>query len=216
MKVLFSCLAATAVFSQPSPQTIKAHFTPKQQQTERYVYVPFEVSAGVTRIDLELRYQKTDLNVVDLALMEPGSTAFGTKAFRGWSGGERSSIFVSTGDATPGYWPGPIPAGKWNVVLGLYKVGPDGVDVEVVVKTSTDAQPPVKALATRSVGRGGADAMGRKGIHMIDLCERCRSRSASARLETFDASVDVSPRSPRVISRKPANAHAVRERITRS
>ena len=153
------CLAATAVFSQPSSQKIKAHFTPKQQQTERYVYVPFDVPSGTTRIDIELKYQKTDLNVVDLALMEPGSASFGTKAFRGWSGGERSAIFVSTGDATPGYWPGPIPVGKWNVVLGLYKVGPEGVDVEVTIRASITHEPPPKPLPPRSkAALRGSDA----------------------------------------------------------
>ncbi len=122
----------------PNPHTIRAHFTAKHQQVDRYVYIPFDVPAGTTRVDLELKYDKANgENVVDLGLLEPGSLALGTKAFRGWTGGERSAIFVSAVDATPGYWPGPIQAGRWQVGLGLYKVRERGVDVEVVVRTSS-------------------------------------------------------------------------------
>ena len=150
------------------PSVIKAHFNAKQQQTERYVYVPFEVPAGTTRVDIELNYQKTDLNVVDLALMEPGSTALGTRAFRGWSGGERSAIFVSTSDATPGYWPGPIPSGTWRVVLGLYKVGPAGVDVEVTVGRSSASLPSAPTIpppSRRPVRTGPAWYSGQLHAH---------------------------------------------------
>ena len=150
------------------PSVIKAHFNAKQQQTERYVYVPFEVPAGTTRVDIELNYQKTDLNVVDLALMEPGSTALGTRAFRGWSGGERSAIFVSTSDATPGYWPGPIPSGTWRVVLGLYKVGPAGVDVEVTVgrsSASLPSAPTIPSPSRRPVRTGPAWYSGQLHAH---------------------------------------------------
>lgn len=131
-------LMTSPVFAQDAPHTIRAHFTAKDQQVNRYVNIPFDVPEGTTRIDLELKYDKANgLNVVDLGLLEPGSLAFGTRAFRGWTGGERSAIFVSAVDATPGYWPGPIQAGRWHVGLGLYRVGERGVDVEVVVRASS-------------------------------------------------------------------------------
>jgi hypothetical protein len=133
-EIAFTQSAAAAV-----PRVIKSHFTQKHQQVDRYVQIPFEVAAGTTRIDIELKYDRANgENVVDLGLLEPGTYELGTRAFRGWTGGERSAIFVSAVDATPGYWPGPIQAGKWNVGLGLYKVGTTGVDVEVTVKTSSD------------------------------------------------------------------------------
>ena len=135
--------AATAtprpVAAADPPRIIKTRFTPKQQQVDRYVQVPFDVAPGTTRIDIEMKYDRANgENVVDLGLLEPGSLELGTKAFRGWTGGERSAIFVSAIDATPGYWPGPIQTGQWNVDLGLYKVGAGGVDVEVTVRTSSD------------------------------------------------------------------------------
>ena len=146
MKALAALALATLAspaFAQ-SPQIIKAHYTAKDQQVLRYVNVPFDVPAGATRVEIDLKYDKANgENVVDLGLLEPGSLALGTSAFRGWTGGERNTIFVSAADATPGYWPGPIQAGKWHVGLGLYKVGVKGVDVEVTVRTSSD---PVTAV----------------------------------------------------------------------
>ncbi len=138
-------VVTNSVAAQDStPRVIKAHYTAKDQQVLRYVNVPFDVPAGTTRVEIDLKYDKANgENVVDLGLLEPGSLALGTSAFRGWTGGERSTIFVSAVDATPGYWPGPIQAGKWHVGLGLYKVGVKGVDVEVTVRTSSD---PVTAV----------------------------------------------------------------------
>ncbi len=141
---------------------IQEHYTPKVQQVERYVNVPFEVPVGTTRVDVELTYDRAEgENVVDLGLLEPGSLALGTKAFRGWTGGERSAIFVTEGDATPGYWPGPILAGRWHVGLGLYKVSPAGVNVEVRVRTSSaptgaSAPPALPPRAKEPVGSGPA------------------------------------------------------------
>lgn len=151
--VALALVFAGPALAQPEdpPRVIQAHYTAKDQQVLRYVNVPFDVPAGTTRVEIDLKYDKANgENVVDLGLLEPGSLALGTSAFRGWTGGERSTIFVSAVDATPGYWPGPIQAGKWHVGLGLYKVGAKGVDVEVTVRTSSD---PVTAVMPSLPGR---------------------------------------------------------------
>jgi hypothetical protein len=155
LKLALTLALAAAAFApsapEAGPRVIQAHFTPKQQQVDRYVQVPFDVPVGTTRIDIDLKYDRANgENVVDLGLLEPGALELGTQAFRGWTGGERSSIFVSAVDATPGYWPGPIQAGRWNVGLGLYKVGASGVDVEVTVRTSSA---PVMAMMPALPGR---------------------------------------------------------------
>lgn len=158
---LFVPSAHPQAASDPAVRVVKEHYTPKDQQVERYVNVPFDVPAGTTRVDVELKYDRRGgENVVDLGLLEPGSLGLGTKAFRGWTGGERNAIFVSASDATPGYWPGPIQSGRWHVGLGLYKVGAVGVDVEVTVRTSsTDAfstTPPLPRKAKEPIRQGPA------------------------------------------------------------
>lgn len=143
-------LTASAAGAQ-EPQVIRKHLTAADAFMTRYLYVPFDVPAGTTRVEFEYAYDRANgANVIDLGLMEPGSLALGTTAFRGWTGGERAGGFVAVDDATPGYWPGPIPAGLWHVQLGLYKVGPAGVDVDVTVRTSRGAVGATPALPART------------------------------------------------------------------
>ena len=179
--------------STPVPRIIKTHFTPKEQQVDRYVQVPFDVAPGTTRIDIELKYDRANSeNVVDLGLLEPGSLELGTKAFRGWTGGERSAIFVSAIDATPGYWPGPIQAGQWNVGLGLYKVGAAGVDVELTVRTSSDpvtaAMPPLPPRPKEPIRTGPAWYSGalHAHTHNSDGALSPQALAAKARAEGLD------------------------------
>ncbi|MBX7184353.1 MAG: CehA/McbA family metallohydrolase [Vicinamibacteria bacterium] len=129
---------------------------------------------------------------MDLGLLEPGSLELGTKAFRGWTGGERSTIFVSATDATPGYWPGPIQAGRWNVGLGLYKVGASGVDVEVTVRTSSapsnGAAPALPPRAKEPIRTGPAWYSGalHAHTHNSDGALSAQALAEKARAEGLD------------------------------
>lgn len=144
-------LPATRSAGQESgPQLIRVHYAAEDALAGRYQHVPFDVPAGTTRIEIAYRYDKAGgANVVDLGLLEPGTYDLGTKAFRGWTGGERDLIFVAVDAATPGYWPGVLPAGRWHVHLGLYKVGPGGVDVELTLQLSSAPAGATPGLAPR-------------------------------------------------------------------
>jgi hypothetical protein len=118
---------------------VKVRYTPEDRAAGRYQYVPFDVPKGATRLTFGYAYDRAGgANVIDLGLLEPGSLELGTPAHRGWSGGERQTVTITGTKATPGYWPGPLPAGRWHVALGLYKVADAGVDVEVTVETATE------------------------------------------------------------------------------
>ena len=108
---------------------------------EPVAQLPFEVADGCTRITL--RYRHDPGHVLDLGLLDPTATPFPSAGgFRGWSGGARREAFVAQDDATPGYLPGPLPAGRWQVLLGRARVGPEGcgyrVEVEIVVGGSAE------------------------------------------------------------------------------
>jgi hypothetical protein len=126
-----------------APPTIRRHFTRADRDTGRYQYVPVEVAAGVTELTISYRYSGDGggETVVDLGLFEPGPLSLGTRAFRGYSGGSQRTVTIARDHATPGYLPGPIPAGQWHVLLGLYQVAPDGVDVDIDVTTTSGANP---------------------------------------------------------------------------
>jgi hypothetical protein len=86
---------------------------------QTYKPVTFDVPAGVTRLSVAFDYTgREDKTVLDLGLMDP-------IRFRGWSGGARKAFFVSAEAATAGYLPGPLPAGKWTLLLGVPNARPN-------------------------------------------------------------------------------------------
>lgn len=131
-------------------QVVRVNVSRADQANDPYFYIPVSVPAGTTRIDVTLAYPKADDCVIDLGMFDPGMTAYPSEGgFRGWSGGFRDRFFVATDDATPGYVHGPMPAGEWNVILGLYKVPADGAEVTVTVALD-DAERPTNPPPART------------------------------------------------------------------
>jgi hypothetical protein len=130
--------------SPKSTQTVEriVHVAPLAPDGERYAYIPFEVPRGAARINVSYEYAREGgANTIDLGL-------FDARGFRGWSGGRRPEFYVTRAEATPGYLPGALPAGRWRVVLGLYKVAPAGVDVKVKISIETGEAGPVHRAST--------------------------------------------------------------------
>jgi hypothetical protein len=149
---LFYCvLTAAAVNAQgikgARSQTIErdVHVAPLGTNAKRYAYVPFDVPRGAVRITVSYDYAREggantlDLGVFDARSDGPGSEV-SERGFRGWSGGRRTEFFISRAEATPGYLAGALPAGRWRVILGLYKVAPAGVDVKVKIVVETEGR----------------------------------------------------------------------------
>jgi hypothetical protein len=95
-------------------------------------YLPVEVAPGTAALRVSLSYSRDGGAVLDLGCLGP-------EGFRGWSGGARSSFFVSAADATPGYLPGEISAGRWQVIIGLHRVPAEGVRFEVTAELADGA-----------------------------------------------------------------------------
>lgn len=109
--------------------TQRRRFTRDDRAVSVYQQVPFEVPAGAPAVTVTIEYDRT-AGVIDLGALDP-------EVFRGWSGGSRNGYVITPTAATPGYLPGPLPAGTWNVLLGLHRVAEAGVDVTV----STSVEP---------------------------------------------------------------------------
>jgi hypothetical protein len=131
--------------------------TPADRLRSDYLAIPFEVPAGRAALHVGFTYEgamsadvRTGGNTIDLGLFEPGSLGFGSPAFRGWSGSERNDVWLAPEAATPGYRPGPIVAGTWHVVLGLYQVANDGAPYRLTIETHRALPPGVSDLATRA------------------------------------------------------------------
>jgi hypothetical protein len=129
------------------------------------VAVPVERPPAALRLRLVLDPPAHDELIVDLGLFEPGSTAFGTEAFRGWSGSERSEVILAADRATPGYRPGPLPAGQWHAILGLYRIPPQGCGFRITVEAPASRPDWLAAVAPKPDARvpdpAGARGAGR-------------------------------------------------------
>jgi hypothetical protein len=157
-----ACALLTLVLLRAAPaaqpvQSIQRHFDPADRESGRYQYVPFDVASGTEELTISYRYSGDNgTNVIDLGLFEPGSLEIGTPAFRGYSGGAQRTITVGRNSASPGYSTGPLPPGRWHVLLGLYRVAPGGVDVTVDVARSREsrAEPAASETAARPAAPG--------------------------------------------------------------
>ncbi|HEV3504440.1 MAG TPA: CehA/McbA family metallohydrolase, partial [Actinomycetes bacterium] len=92
-----------------------------------WVYLPVEVPAGVGELAVRYHYDRPATppgvagNTLDLGVLDERGLV------RGWSGGARDGFSISAAGATPGYLPGPVGQGTWQVVLGPYTVAPQGL-----------------------------------------------------------------------------------------
>lgn len=104
-------------------------WTPEDRFASPWHYLPVEVASGTAALRVELEYEQAGA-VLDLGCLGPSG-------FRGWSGGARQSFMIAAEAATPGYLPGEIEAGLWQVVIGLHRVPPDGVRYRVTAEPSS-------------------------------------------------------------------------------
>ncbi len=112
----------------------KVEISRSDKEKSAYYLVPFEVPEGVTQMELRYVYPKADDCVIDLGAADPSLDPFPSETgLRGWSGGARDRFVIGVDAATPGFEAGAIPSGKWQALLGLYRVPADKVSVEISV-----------------------------------------------------------------------------------
>jgi hypothetical protein len=94
-----------------------------EADSHRYISHPFAVPEGATRIEIDFQYspKRTEryANLLTLSLFDPQRER-GT----GHRGQATQHVMVSPGAATPGYLPGPLPAGTWSVMVNSNLVNP--------------------------------------------------------------------------------------------
>ncbi len=91
-------------------------------------YLPVDVPAGCRSLRARLDYDR-DGAVLDLGCIGPAG-------FRGWSGSARSEFVITPDVATPGYLPGELEPGTWQIMIGLPSVPPRGIRYRLAVEVS--------------------------------------------------------------------------------
>lgn len=119
------------------PYEHRLRFGPTDREQSYYRYISFEVPPAWPSLKVSYSFDRARA-AIDLGLLGPGG-------FRGWSGGARSSASVARTWATPGYLPGEL-AGQWSVMLGLYRLPPEGVEVSLSIGPGSPSEPPPPPL----------------------------------------------------------------------
>jgi hypothetical protein len=122
-------------------KVVRGRWTPADRAESIYRTIAFEVPERVPAVSARLRYDRSRA-VIDLGLLDP-------TAFRGWSGSNKEGFVVTAARATPGYLTGPLPAGEWQVLLGLHRVPPEGVEYELELDLTAAEPPPEPAAPAR-------------------------------------------------------------------
>ena len=84
-----------------------------------YVYLPFEVPAGVNRVAVSVA--KTGDVKHGVGLFDQRGAGYQSAGFRGVYGEERSSFSVAAHEASQSFLPGPIEAGTWTVIVPVFQ-----------------------------------------------------------------------------------------------
>lgn len=130
---------------------LRTRFEPSEEKTFRHV--PFEIPEGTGQFHISICYNDridsnplvSGGNTLDIGLFDEQGIESGGPGFRGWSGSVRTDITIDDHWATPPYRPGAIGAGTWNLLLGAYKIGPNGMDVDATISLNpgrTGPEPP--------------------------------------------------------------------------
>ncbi|WP_213982220.1 CehA/McbA family metallohydrolase [Sphingomonas sp. dw_22] len=149
-------------------QVLKGELT--RASFEHYTEVPFDLPAGVTRVTIRFSYGgKEQRSVIDLGLRDP-------QRFRGWSGGTRSRMTLSAEDATPGYLPGPLPAGRWNLILGAPNIR-EGARAPFEAQIFIERAPSVTEFADAPIAAKPGWYRGDLHMHSGNSDGRCKAQS---------------------------------------
>jgi PHP domain len=92
-------------------------------------FLPVEVPHGACGLRAELEYERDGASL-DLGCLGPAG-------FRGWSGGARRWFVIGPDAATPGYLPGDLEPGTWQIVIGLHRVPPGGAEYRLTTEISS-------------------------------------------------------------------------------
>ena len=109
----------------------------EHSQQGSYFTIPFEMYEEAESFTLRYSYprypenidlgdaftSRQQVNIIDLGLIAPDGSQVGA------SGSDKAEITISEVRATPGYRPQKLVPGQWRIIVGAYKVEPEGVHV---------------------------------------------------------------------------------------
>jgi hypothetical protein len=116
---------------------------------KQHIVHTFVLPAGARQLDIKFHYKPARVGRIRNLLC---LTIFDPDGFRGTGhrGGVRQVVHLGATQATPGYRPGPLPAGEWTVELDTHMVlsgEPCHYRIDVTASDAMEANPVPSALA---------------------------------------------------------------------
>ncbi|HPH98459.1 MAG TPA: CehA/McbA family metallohydrolase [Anaerolineaceae bacterium] len=155
-------------------QNLEILITPEQQGS--YFTLPFTMPPDMETFTLAYHYERHrlspdplsgfcarhEVNIIDLGLIAPDGSQVGA------SGSDKTCFTLSATSATPGYRPGPLTPGTWQIIVGAYKVVPEGVKVSYELGFIPKQRRLFKGdLHTHTVASDGVLTAGELGWHAL-------------------------------------------------
>jgi hypothetical protein len=111
-----------------------------EKEVKQHLLHPFELPAQAIELDIILHFTPARVNNISNMLC---LTLFDPLGFRGAGhrGGDTHRVQLSHSQATPGYQPGPLPAGQWTVEIDTHMIMPGEpchYQLEIAIRTSPD------------------------------------------------------------------------------
>lgn len=131
-----------------------------EEMTLRYIYERHRETGN----DLETGkfVARQEVNIIDLGLIAPDGTQVGA------SGSDKTEITIGATSATPGYTPCALAAGDWHIIVGAYKIAPEGVKVTYEISFNKKHLRLLKGdLHTHTVASDGVLTASELGWHAV-------------------------------------------------
>jgi len=188
---------------------LEGQVRPEQVKDSPFLYLPFDVPSHAERVHVSYRYSDPVTapfgmgpgNTIDIGIFDSrGHDFLEAPGFRGWSGSSKPEFFIAQREATPGYIRGPLFPGQWHLMLGLYRVQPEGVRYDVSVTLSLgdgratgdegapDAQP--TAPVARAARRNGPARWVKGDLHCHTLHSDGRNSVEELVLNAIERGLD--------------------------
>src|SRR5262245_12943290 len=130
-----------------------------EKAVKQHLLHPFEVPTQASQLQIQLQFTPAKVNNVSNMLC---LTLFDPLGFRGEGhrGGNIHPVLLSPTQATPGYLPGPLPAGQWLVEIDTHMIMPGEpcrYRLEIVISATPEPPPllePIRSQVATPAGRG--------------------------------------------------------------
>jgi hypothetical protein len=159
-------------------ETLKKEIFINSDKQGSYFTVPFTIPPDTEEMTLRYIYERhheteddlgtgrfvarQEVNIIDLGLIAPDGSQVGA------SGSDKLEVTLSAISATPGYTRCALTAGEWQIIVGAYKVAPEGVTVTYEISFTKKHLRLVKGdLHTHTMASDGVLTAAELGWHAV-------------------------------------------------